>query len=352
MPGTAHIDFAGMIDTIYESAAFPERWPDVLTKLSTRFGSQGAVLYSNTSQGIFGYESNTDWIHHRRDYGDAGWHKDTTRYDWLALSPYSGFRTDLDFVNYEDLKRIPIYRDFLIPRKIDAGAATLLPGLSGDELLFSLEAFPSHEHAREALPLLDEFRPHLARAAMLSARLRLANVRAAIAALEIAKIGGAIVANKGMILESNPIFDKVTLNNIKFIERFVHRLKEKSLFSGFSFSASVPLKLERDFAILHAVPICGDSRDIFTDSSHFLIISQRRKIESEDADLLREMYDLTNHETNVAILISSGMRVEEIALERGVSVQTVRSQLKTIFSKLDIHNQTDLALCISNILAR
>ena len=59
-------------------------------------------------------------------------------------------------------------------------------------------------------------------------------------------------------------------------------------------------------------------------------------------DSLGEAYGLTPSEALVAIGIANGMSVEEISKAHGTSSHTVRSQLKTIFSKLNVSRQAEL----------
>ena len=59
-------------------------------------------------------------------------------------------------------------------------------------------------------------------------------------------------------------------------------------------------------------------------------------------DTLGEAYGLTPSEALVAIGIANGMSVEEISQAHGTSSHTVRSQLKTIFNKLNVSRQAEL----------
>jgi len=59
-------------------------------------------------------------------------------------------------------------------------------------------------------------------------------------------------------------------------------------------------------------------------------------------DTLGEAYGLTPSEALVAIGIANGMSVDEISLAHATSNHTVRSQLKTIFSKLNVSRQAEL----------
>ena len=53
---------------------------------------------------------------------------------------------------------------------------------------------------------------------------------------------------------------------------------------------------------------------------------------------------LTPREDEIASLVGAGLRNQEIAHRLGVSVTTVRSHLKKVYSKLGLASRTELAL--------
>lgn len=64
---------------------------------------------------------------------------------------------------------------------------------------------------------------------------------------------------------------------------------------------------------------------------------------------LRNIYRLTKSEADVAISIANGYSSLETAESRGVTVDTVKSQLKSIYTKLDIQKQTELVRIVFTI---
>ncbi len=63
--------------------------------------------------------------------------------------------------------------------------------------------------------------------------------------------------------------------------------------------------------------------------------------------ILQAAYGLSAAETEVALGIASGMSAERIALARGVSPSTVRVQIKSVFNKLGVNRQVELAARIA-----
>lgn len=347
------MDEPALIDSIYEAGAMPERWPALLHRLAELTGAASGMILAQTAQGLHGHESNRHW-EHRAPYVEQGWDRDTTRLDWLLRDPWPGFRTDLDFATREELARIPVYADFLIPRGIDAGAATLIPGLEGDTLLLSMEAFADHEAARAAIPLLDRLRPHLARAMMLTARLRQAQAEAAVRALEIAGIGAALVGDRLQVRSSNARFRALAGDRAQpLLPAAVQRRLPGLVVAAGSGArgGSLPLSIGDDTAILHVLPVTGDARDVFAGCSALLVIAERRDGSGPDQQLIRLLYDLTPSEARVAAAIAAGNRVVAVARQLGIAEQTVRVHLKAVFAKTGLRSQAELAVRLTGLSA-
>ena len=60
------------------------------------------------------------------------------------------------------------------------------------------------------------------------------------------------------------------------------------------------------------------------------------------ADTLKIVYGLTPAESRIADLISKGYAPREIANRLGVTFNTVRSQLKTVYAKTNVKRQSEL----------
>ena len=61
-----------------------------------------------------------------------------------------------------------------------------------------------------------------------------------------------------------------------------------------------------------------------------------------DADLLRQSYELSPAEVELAVALDRGGAMRDIAASRGVAITTVRTQLYALMSKLDVNRQIDL----------
>jgi DNA-binding CsgD family transcriptional regulator len=68
--------------------------------------------------------------------------------------------------------------------------------------------------------------------------------------------------------------------------------------------------------------------------------------------VLQHLYRLTRAEADLVRLISAGQSLEQVAEARGVTMNTVRSQLKQVFCKTDTSRQGELVhLVLTGIAA-
>lgn len=63
---------------------------------------------------------------------------------------------------------------------------------------------------------------------------------------------------------------------------------------------------------------------------------------SVTADTVRQLFGLSQREAEVAAALCSGRTLDELAAERGTSIHTVRTQLKSVFAKTGTSRQADL----------
>ena len=65
--------------------------------------------------------------------------------------------------------------------------------------------------------------------------------------------------------------------------------------------------------------------------------------------VLRQLFGLTRSEAVVAMLIADGAEIEAIAALQGVAVSTVRTHLKSVFTKLGVSRQLSVAQLVRGL---
>jgi len=291
-----------------------------------------------------------------------GWAARNTRAKRSAALRHAGFVTDHDILTPEEIEADPMYTDFLRPHGVGWGAGSLIPVPSGEILVFNLErAYERGPVERWFVDQLDALRPHLARAALLSARLGLERARAMANALETIGLPGAVIGLEGHVLASNPSLDRLDrqviargFGRIAFANPSANRLLNEALSHLRSAertvrSIVVPGVNEHPALVAHVVPIRRSAHDIFSRGEGLLILTPVDTVRAPSASLLDALFDLSPAEARVARSLTEGESIAEIAARTGLSEGTVRSQVKAILQKTGLNRQAELVGLLSSI---
>lgn len=342
-----------LVDHIYEASVAPERWPNVLCEFGEKFNTKGALIFSANAGDV-------EWVgggeagEIMRDFISAGWMEQNRRVSITVASGRAGFLTDLDTYTEQELDELPMYREFLRPRGVSSAAGSYVSGLLGEDLLFTVEGFADHQAARDAVPALDGLRPHIARAVVLSAQLGLARAYPTVEALELLATPAAIVSSHGALCAANELFQAevgVTIfdhrSGIALPDAGATRQLSESLAAilrGAAAGRSIALRgVEgRAARVLHILPLRGVGRDLFGGARAILIVGRPKPRGVVQEGLLSALFDLTPAEARLAQALTAGMSPREAAQAFGLSVLTVRTQMKGVLSKTGFSRQGDL----------
>ena len=195
---------------------------------------------------------------------------------------------------------------------------------------------------------------------------------AALAALDQVPIGLIIVNDLGLMLEANHVANEIlALNDGLTVDR--HGLKAHTRDATVGLhkliaaatcgdghvdpEATDTMALERPSGRSRlAVTVCrlplasrflGSRRR----AAAIYLTDPERRFEL-DSGKLRQLYKLTPAEARLAALLAQGLRLEDAATELGVSLNTVRTHLKRIFSKTETDRQAELVRLILSGPAR
>lgn len=348
-----------LIDLIYEAAAVPYLWPDVLGALGRACGAAGGLFFVN-SQTRFSWVAapGVRWI--IEDYIAQGWINENVRGAPMIAELHPGFRTDSDLRTAEERAVLPVYRDFLIPRGIDAAAGTVLQGANDDAIVVTLEHFPSHAMANAAVPFLDRMRPHLGRALSLTAHIADQTAANTVTALGLANVAAAVVSGDGRLRAANDRFalrlgDRLSdgRTGVRFADPFVQAHFGEALVAlkiGSEVrSIAIAAGEDQPPLALHLLPLRRGARDVFGWDGILILAAEPANASMPSADLLRLLFDLTPGEARVARSIATGASVSETARTLRVGEGTVRAHLKGVFAKIGGNRQADLVRLLAGL---
>jgi DNA-binding CsgD family transcriptional regulator len=101
--------------------------------------------------------------------------------------------------------------------------------------------------------------------------------------------------------------------------------------------------------VAHVIPIRGVARDIFTRCAGVLVLTPVSLPNAPPVELVRSLFDLTAAEARVARALAAGDSVSDIAEAGGVSVNTVRAQVRGVLEKTGCHRQAEVVALLGGI---
>lgn len=350
-----------LIDRIYECSVVPDLWPQMLTDIAALVEAQGGLLFS--ARKTLHWTASETVRDVFADYVADGWFTRCSRRVCLMNAQEPGFFTEQDFWTEDQMGADPIYRDFFRPRGLGWSAGTALRVPSGDNIVFSMErALTRGPIEKDHLARLDALRPHLARSALISARLGLQRAEGATDALTALRLPALVLDDAGRVVEANELIqdmadrigfgagDRLVLPDRAANEILADRLAALGTHGGEQ-SCSLPLRddLGQPVGVLHVLPVRRAAHDIFGRGFALLVLTPIGTDKSPSADLMRSLFDLTRSEARVARGLAVGKTAEEIAEEGDVAITTVRSQVRRVLEKTGCSRQAEVTALLAGL---
>ncbi|GGF88835.1 transcriptional regulator [Azorhizobium oxalatiphilum] len=343
-----------LVGRIYEAAAVPDLWPDVLDTIARNVNAAGACLFTPGGTAA-------RWIASPAFAEDVsrfiaeGWLDRDGFNDRLEASGRTGFVGDLDLFHAEELAREPVYAEWLYPRGFGWGASTLMRLPHERTVFMNVERhYGAGPVQGEDMRILEGLHPHLARASMISTHLTLERAKAASSALQIISLPAALVRPHGRLESANTLFEALMPQVVRACDPAVILANGQAqaalmdalarIEAGVGVGRAIPLPPQPggEAHVFHVLPVRGAARDVFTACVALILATPVVARPVLPPELLVQLFDLTPAEARVAHRIASGATVEATAEVLGVSRETVRSQLKAALAKLGLTRQAEL----------
>lgn len=346
-----HFDL--LVDEIYEAAIVPERWKGVLDKLAKLADAEGALLFA-AAPGQPRWLSSESIRSRIEAWINSPFYLKNPRGERLVPIKEPRFLTDLDAFTAEELEREPYYTNFLRPHGLGWCVGTSVHSPAGDTLVVSIEkAYEKGPVPRQVAEQLDHLRPHIARAALLAGRVGLERAHATVESLKMIGLPAAVLGHGGKVLAANeallaygPDIRICAGAQLEFASPGA-----QSLFvavaegrSDYSHGGSIPVRrtLSRDAFVVHVLPMRGLGRDVFSGAELLLYVTPVVQQPGPPPEILQALFDLSPAEARVAAMIAVGCSVDATAHALSVKPNTIRMQLKAIFSKTGTNRQAEL----------
>ena len=359
--------FERVSELFFEAAAVPDLWPDALDALSEASGATGAVLLpvrpgapaAIASRGI------EELI---AAYVSEGWHPSNPRMRRgleLTAGGWQGLITERDMFGAEGPPRDG-YAAFLERHGFGSLAGMVLARCGHDLVVpVSIERRISQgPFTPSEVMTLNRLLAQLKVAAGLAVRIGFEASRNF--AEGIAAIGedAVLVGDLGQVLHVTPGFERhvggafalragrLAATNVEadchlaaVIARATHGAPASKRVSG---GFAVPRPGERPLFV-RVVPAVRAAQDVFRLARAVIIVTDPERGGSEAFHALIETFGLTAAEARLARRIGRGETLRDIAVAERISLETIRTRLKSVFAKTSTHRQAELALLVASI---
>ncbi|HEV3426820.1 MAG TPA: helix-turn-helix transcriptional regulator [Paraburkholderia sp.] len=259
-----------------------------------------------------------------------------------------------------------LYKQFLQPADVRYIMGADLRTETGVECRFrvcrkhGVAHFSARDKALCALLL-----PHLRRAVELHSRLDVVESERTLYASAIDRmlVGTVTLDESGAIMRTNSVADeilaeadglRVAHGHVEATDshenRTLQRLIRHAMMGHFGTAGplveAMPVTRSGDRAklgvLVRTVPLSDWSEDNRRRPATVVFLRDPDRKSQRSQEIVRKLFDLTPAETSLALLLTNGLTLEEAAEELGISKNTARAHLRSIFSKTGVTRQATL----------
>ncbi|NJM43278.1 MAG: helix-turn-helix transcriptional regulator [Brachymonas sp.] len=198
-----------LIDRIYECSFVPEGWPAVLDELASLVQARGGQLFAVRDK-VMNWTTSASLTEVFHQYVSQGYFARCGRKVCLFSNHQPSFLAEQDYWTPEQIEANEIYREFFRPNGLGWSASTGLAMPTQDNIVFTLERnLERGPMEREKIDLLNALRPHLARAALIAARLGLRSAQGASDTLATMGLPTVVLDEDGQVVLANDLMTEL-----------------------------------------------------------------------------------------------------------------------------------------------
>jgi DNA-binding CsgD family transcriptional regulator/ribosomal protein L14 len=360
-----------LLDGIYAAALEPERWISVLDQLRSDFDADGAMLarldVTDGDGEILALNDDPKVHSAYHDYYHAI--NPLARVDDVrgyTASWKAEVLIDEDYFDRETLVASEYYQDFLRPNSANWGLSIRL-GLQGSQRTNIDIGRRSGRFEETAIVAARRLQPHLIRASLITKRLsglqalelydQLDNTRAA---MMLVDAGGALIhansVGEAMLKDGNVLSVAsgcvVASTMVKTAELLTAVIGATSTRISRRVGTSIVLADDNGgvTTTLTVAPVGPDKISAFARPLALLTLEVPKRRNLVDQARVAERLGLTRAEARLAVWLAQGGTLAGAADMFAISINTVRTQLASIFGKTSINRQTELVRLVLSLV--
>lgn len=358
---TETLELAGLLDTLYEGMLDEAAWSRALTQLSDCFGGATLALFSviPSTNAVLRYDVTRNDPDAMRDYQENWIHRDPRHAAGLTCAVGEP-QTERMLVDVRRLRRMPLHHEFMERWRVPYFMATWLVREPARGAVITLCNDTRHGEFSDAeRSSMRALVPHLRRILEVKDRLQLANVvpRSLLDTTDRLSFATLFLGADLTILEaSRAAADLLAArdgihadgNRLGFVRggdaaAFVRMLDTSTSLRGDADCHVVARRRGPPLSLL-VLPIAAtQSPWLGVPARWMVLVFDPLHAKLPDRHRLQLALGISAAEAALAQLIASGQSVTQAALELGITRNTARTQLKSIYSKTGTRSQSQLA---------
>lgn len=360
---------AGLIEHFYEAAVRPELWRDLLDRLAEALGAEGCYLIPGADSPFRPICSRS--MEESCAAGlEEGWFEKNPRLTrgFAAVRSTTEIVTESMLFTPWELDHLPFHAEFVSRFKARWFAGLDLAGQGIGGLALTAERLASQEpFSPSELDTLSRLVSHIQGAGKMALHLASARDGGLLDGFSCFEWGALLLDWAGRVLRMNAKAESMmgsglTVRNKRLAagQKQCDTALQKLIGTVLS---PVPLHEKEPLAavaitrpgarplVVQAAPVARTASDFFQQAKAVLMITDPDAARTTGEPLLRQVFGFTNAEAAVAMSLARGNDLDAIAETRGVSVGTLRHQVKSLLAKTETRRQAELVARLARYTA-
>lgn len=354
-----------LLETLDLTGVEPDAWSRACDELAWLLRSSGVILapYSTTEQTL-DVPVSPAMQGILEDFHTAGWSKRDPRARAFPALMTGAVVTDLDLFSPREIERHEFYADFLRGHDLKWFAAA---GFAVDDAFWAVSvhrAAKGEPFSPDDLAILRDVMEPFQAAARRARALGQTRTDSLEGFLATARRGIAILGWNGrivrlseqaetMLRRHNLISQGRLRSKEAKTQRYLDLLVARGLAQGRDSREPplAPLIVRADDApglVLDLVPMPRDFAALLAGAAALVTVHEVSLPAEQAWEDVQARYGLTPREAQLCTRLASGKSLSTIAEEMGISVETARQYLKSVFAKTDTSRQAELVILLSS----
>jgi DNA-binding CsgD family transcriptional regulator/PAS domain-containing protein len=360
--------FRRAISSIYDAALVPELWPAALQSVMDQLGAVGAgySLFDRRTERVEWLSQSGSLVGREADY--FSYYHELDRYrpilearptgEWLQIS---------ECLPETVLRRDEWYNDYLLEAGIDDALSVRTFENASHIVVFGVShGIDQAPFTASGVAVLQAMLEPLAEAARLHVELHNLGWKSSVALRALDQLGAAVIIadSDGRVIQTNRAAERVLQRGdglrIRNGKLGALDVSESAGLETAIAAAAVEQKTAAAIGrmrvrrhngrlpyVLTVAPL-GADLTVYGRPSAMIVVTDPDECSRSERDLA-EFFQLSPAESRLAVALLAGKKLREVAMEFGVQITTLRTQLSSILRKTGVTRQVDLIRLLSNV---